>query len=209
MKITLIEPQKKKGRYNIYIDNEFSFGVYEDTLVKFGLRKNDNIDEKKIMEIKNYDEFNYGKKIAYNYLKYRQRSEKELRDRLRKQKISNSNIEKILTFFRNHNFINDENFAKSMIGSIMSKKPAGKKLITQKLLQKGINKNVIFDLVELGIKDEVEEENAIILLNKYVKKLKEDPTEKKYQRAFRYLLSRGFSYDISEKAVKKILKTNY
>ncbi len=100
MKITLIEPQKKKGRYNVYIDDEFSFGIYQETLVKFGLRKNDELSEKKIKEIKDYDELNYGKKIAYRYLSYKQRSEQEVKNRLQKSKISARNIEKIIKFFK-------------------------------------------------------------------------------------------------------------
>jgi len=39
MVITKIEAQKKKGRYNIYLNDAFAFGVDEATVVKYALFK--------------------------------------------------------------------------------------------------------------------------------------------------------------------------
>ena len=36
-KITKIEPQKRKGRVNIYIDEKFSFGISEILLIDYDL----------------------------------------------------------------------------------------------------------------------------------------------------------------------------
>ncbi|MBK8980736.1 MAG: hypothetical protein IPM38_00060 [Ignavibacteria bacterium] len=62
MRISRIEKQKKeKQRCNIFIDGIFSAGLYEDTIVKFGLRSGDEISEKEFEKIREYDEFNYAK----------------------------------------------------------------------------------------------------------------------------------------------------
>jgi regulatory protein len=46
MKITRIEKQIKfKNRYNIFLDGEFAFGLYDDTILKFGLRTNDELSD--------------------------------------------------------------------------------------------------------------------------------------------------------------------
>ena len=38
--ITKIEIQKRnKDRYSIYIDGEYSFGVYENVIIKYALQK--------------------------------------------------------------------------------------------------------------------------------------------------------------------------
>ena len=72
MKITGIEQQKKdKTRYNFFIDGGYMFALYDDTILKYGLRKGDALDEKQIKEMREYDEYNYGKRVAYNYLSYR------------------------------------------------------------------------------------------------------------------------------------------
>ena len=52
MQITKIEVQKKKqNRFNIYLNNEFAFGVDEDTLLKFGLTKGTELTQDTIREI--------------------------------------------------------------------------------------------------------------------------------------------------------------
>ena len=52
MKITRIETQKKRpGRKSIFADGEFLIGIASDTLVRFGLRTGDEIDERTLREI--------------------------------------------------------------------------------------------------------------------------------------------------------------
>ena len=47
MVITKIEAQKKKGRYNIYLNDAFAFGVDEATVVKYTLFKGTELKLKK------------------------------------------------------------------------------------------------------------------------------------------------------------------
>jgi len=202
MIITSIEKQKKKGRYNLFLDGEFAFGLYEDTLVKFALRKSDSLTEEKITEIKDYDEFNYGKKVAYDFLYYRQRSEKELRTKLKQKNISSKNAGKVIEFFINHKFLNDEEFARSFVANELIKKPSGKRLLYRKLLQKGISKDVIERILESSYPEE--SQGAEKLLKKYSVRLKDKPLSVKKQKAYNYLISRGFNFDISKETVDKL-----
>jgi len=199
MIVTSIEKQKKKGRYNLFLDGEFAFGIYEDTLVKYSLRKNDALSGEKINEIKDYDEFNYGKKVAYDYLGYSQRSEKELRLKLKQKKISSANLEKVIQFFMSHKFLNDEGYAVSFIRNEIMKKPSGKRLIYKKMIQKGIDKEIIEKVLAEEYPDE--SECALNLLEKYSRKFKKEIPLKQKQKAYNHLLSRGFDFDVSKKIV--------
>ena len=96
MKITAIEKQKKEGRYNIYLDGEFAFGLYKESIFDFGLRVNDELDENKITEIRECDETGFGKKVAYGFLNFKQRTEKEVRKKLKEKKISPKSTDKII-----------------------------------------------------------------------------------------------------------------
>jgi regulatory protein len=206
MKITSIEKQKKKGRYNLFLEGEFAFGIYEDTLVKFALRKNDDLTEEKITEIKDYDEYNYGKKVAYDFLYYRQRSEKELRTKLKQKNISRKNSDKVIEFFISHKFLNDEEFARSFTAQELMKKPSGKRLLYRKLLLKGINKEVIERILEMYYPEE--SSAAETLLNKYISKLKDKPLPVQKQKSYNYLISRGFDFDTAKETVNKVFKLN-
>lgn len=204
MTVTSIEKQKKKGRYNVFLDGEFVFGIYEDTLVKFQLRKNDELTEEKIIEIRDYDEFNYGKKVGYDFLYYRQRSEKELRTKLAQKKISGKNSDKIIEFFISHKFLNDEEFARSFVANELLKKPSGKRMIYRKLMQKGISKEVIEQIINSTYPDE--STSAEILLKKYSLKIKDKPLTVQKQKAYNYLISRGFDFDITKETVNNFYK---
>lgn len=202
MKITKIEKQKKdKKRYNIFINNKFYFGVYGEAILKFGLRKNDEIDDERINEIKEYDELNYGKKIAYAYLSYKERSKKDLEKRLRGKKISEDVIENITKLLEEQKYLDDEIYAKNFLENKLNNKPMGKKLLQNKLMEKGIDKETIKETIQQNYTQEKEIKLAKELLEKYEKKLRVKNILQKKQKCYQYLHSRGFDYEIINKVV--------
>jgi regulatory protein len=206
-KITSIEPQKRKGRYNVFLDGEFAFGADKETIYNFGLRKNDELSENKISEIKNYDEFNFGKKIAYRFLNYKPRTEKEIKKKLKENKISENSIEKVISTLKDLKYIDDNQFAKMYLEEKLSNNPKGKRLLAIKLAEKGINKEVIGNVINSQYSEEKEIKKAKELLKKYLKKVRAKSEADKKQKCYRYLLSRGFDYEIV-KSVCKIENAN-
>lgn len=202
MKITSIEKQKKEGRYNIYLDGEFAFGAYRETVFNFGLRVNDELDEGRVREIREYDEIGYGKKTAYRFLNYKPRSESEIRKKLKEKKLSPSSIEKVIASLKDLNFLNDEQYAGMYLEEKLRNKPQGKRMISMKLAEKGISKNIIEKTIGEKYSEETETKKALILLNKYKKKVKAKTQAEKKQKCFRYLLSKGFEYDIISSVMK-------
>ena len=196
MIITSIEEQKKKGRFNIFLDGEFAFGLYKETIYDFGLRVKDDLTEDKINEIKCYDEINFGKKVAIRFLNYKQRTEKEVHGKLKSHKLSEESINKIMIFLKEFKFVNDENYAKLFVESKKILKPEGRRTVRMKLAQKGINK----DLSERSVSENYSEEEEFIkakeLFDKYRKKVRGKNEADKKQKCYRFLLSKGFSYDL-------------
>ncbi|HCY4644726.1 TPA: recombination regulator RecX, partial [Staphylococcus aureus] len=55
-KITKIEVQKKnKERFNLFLDEQFEMGIDIDTLVKFNLKKGQQLEAADMAEIQKYD----------------------------------------------------------------------------------------------------------------------------------------------------------
>jgi len=200
--ITSIEEQKKKGRYNIFIDGEFAFGLYKETIYHFGLRAKDELDEKKTVELISYDEINFGKKVAYRFLNFKPRSEKEVRNKLKSHKLSDESIDTIIYSLKEFKFINDEQFAKMFIESKISLKPEGRRSLKTRLAQKGIGKETSDKTVEENYSEEVEFQKAHELFIKYRKKVKAKTHIEKKQKCYRHLLSKGFSYDLINRVLK-------
>lgn len=136
---------------------------------------------------------------AFNYLSYRSRSEKEIRNYLKEQGINNTVLETTMTFLRRYNYINDHEFAKSFIESKERTNPYGEKGLRYLLFQKGIS-NEIIEAVLSERNDSAEIENCYKLLLKRGNS-KEIPFEKKAKH-IGYLQRRGFSYNTINEAFK-------
>ena len=133
---------------------------------------------------------------ALRFLSYRPRSEKEIRDKLLGKKASEEIINKVISRLKENNFLNDEEFVKWWIEQRANFKPRSLKLIKMELRQKGIDKDLIDQIIDdlsLTIDDL---ETAKKLINKRLSRYKKLSREEKFQKIARYLSSKGFSYDI-------------
>lgn len=72
--ITKISTQKRKGRYNIFIDNEYAFSVNERTLVERRLLKGTELSLEDIEEIKKAEADSQALQLAMTFLSYQPRS---------------------------------------------------------------------------------------------------------------------------------------
>ena len=62
--ITKISTQKRKGRYNIFIDNEYAFSVSERTLAEKRLLKGTELSTEDIKEIKKAESDSHAIQLA-------------------------------------------------------------------------------------------------------------------------------------------------
>ena len=203
MKITKIEAQKKdKHRYNIFLDGSFAFGLYEDSVLKYGLRTEDELDEKKIKEMREFDEFGYGKKAAYSFLAYKPRSKKELMKKLKQKKVSDNIIDDIIELLEKQKYLDDKTYAKSYLEDKLNSKPIGRRLAKLKLFEKGIDKELIEKTIDENYSEDKEFELAAKLMEKFEKKVKhKDPADKR-NKCYRYLISKGFDYETAGRVLK-------
>jgi len=204
MTITKIEKQKKnKDRWNVFIDGAFACGVNSDTLLKFQLRSGDEIDENKLNDIQNFDEYLYSKKIAFDFLSYRIRSEKELKDKLKSKDISHTSIERTIEHLKELKLINDEEFARQLISEKLASKPAGKAVLRQKLIQKGISFKLSNEILKEYFSEDNEKEFVISNFDKYFRRVEGLDRQQKRKKMFDYLARKGFDFDIIKQVINE------
>ena len=203
MKITKIEAQKKnKHRYNIFIDGAFAFGLYEDSVLKYGLRTEDELDEKKIKEMRDFDEFGYGKKAAYSFLAYKPRSKKELVKKLKQKKVSDKIIDDIIELLEKQKYLDDKIYAKSYLEDKLNSKPIGRRLAKLKLTEKGIDKELIEITIDENYTEDKKFAMAKKLMEKFEKKVRYKDQADKKNKCYRYLISKGFDYETAGRVLK-------
>ncbi|MBI5475735.1 MAG: RecX family transcriptional regulator [Ignavibacteriales bacterium] len=207
MTISKLEQQKRHpDRVNVYLDGEFALGLHKDVVRKFSLRKGDSVSDKLMEQLANEEEFSAAKNKALRFLSRRMRSEHEIRFKLKDYEFSPKVIDSVVQYLTELNFINDTNFAKALVRDLQKTKSAGKRLLRQKLLQKGISKIIIDSVLSEG---NVEEEELLALnaAKKYLKKYQSSrkKTEKDIQvrRLTQTLQRKGFSWYIISKAINQ------
>ncbi len=209
MLITKIERQKKdRKRYNLYLDDEFYCGLYDDTILKFGIASGDELSAAKIEEIKGFDEYMYGKKIAFNFLSYRIRTVSEIRKKLHSKKISVASIEKIVNHLSELGLINDAEFARQLVNEKIKRNPVGKKVLRQKLFEKGIPAGIAEEVIVSVLEETDESSLAALCFEKYYTKLKSktDDINEKKRKVFDYLMRKGFDYHVINDIIRERIK---
>lgn len=156
------------------------------------------IDKNKALEL-----FQKAKESAFFLLKFRQRSEKEIYDRLKRKKFEEVIIQQTLRFLKDKEFIDDRRFARAWIESRINK-PIGLRRLREELKLKGIAKEIISEQLD-RIKENYSEEDIVIQVarNKFEKIKGLDPQKAK-RRVYAYLLRRGFSPDVVIEAISQL-----
>jgi regulatory protein len=131
---------------------------------------------------------------AFLLLKYRQRSEKEISDRLKKKNFPEELIKETLAFLREKKFIDDFAFARSWIRERLARS-IGPRRLKQELKLKGIPPEIIEDNLREAQQFYNESETARELAASRFSRMKSLEPGVAKRRLYAYLLRRGFSPD--------------
>ncbi len=138
---------------------------------------------------------------AFTLLKFRPRSEYEIRTRLKKKNFDAKVIQEVVTFLQEKKFIDDAQFASAWITSRL-KKPLGLRRIAQELREKGIAPAIIARATDIARQHYSEAEVLTQLALQKFKRFNTSNPESAKRRLFGYLLRRGFS----QEAVREVME---
>lgn len=204
-KITKIEVQKKnKERVNLFLDEEYAFSLSIELVYKEGLKKNDEIDSKKLEILADKESSIRCKSSALRIIEKSYKTEKEVIEKLKGKGYGDNAINKSIEFLKEYNFINDLNYTKLFIKDKLNS--MGSQKIKYTLLQKGISKELIEEQLSNSDKEN-EKDVAFNLAKKKVDLLrkKENDNYKISGKLYRYLISKGYEYDITNEVVKEVM----
>ncbi|MBI3397288.1 RecX family transcriptional regulator [Candidatus Woesebacteria bacterium] len=194
--ITSIKPQKNQKRVNVYLDDKFGFGLDLENFVKFDLQVGKLLSENEVSEIIRKSDFG---KIYENLLRFvtrRLRSEKEINNWFRKKEVGSNLRDNLLIQLKKLELVDDEKFAKWWINQRTEFKPSGKLKIKKELFQKGISSKLIDRLLGEMLSTDEQVASAKKILEKRLPRWKILSFDERYKKAFGFLASRGFDYEI-------------
>ncbi len=148
-------------------------------------------------------EFARAKTAAFRYLKIRERSVYELREKLERKKIEQKIVSQVIDYLLDKKFLDDRSFTKNWI-RYRQARPFGPQRISLELKQKGIDKDIIAEEISLAF--ELLDQSDVVLemaQRRAVRYQKDEPFKRK-KKVFDFLARRGFSLELIKKAIAKI-----
>ena len=196
MKITKLEVQKNdKNRVNLYVDDEFYSGIPAELVYLEHLKTGLEIDEKDLKKIIFENEKSKAMSRVTKYIGSSLKTQKQIRDYLRKKEYSDDTIEFVMSKLVEYNYIDDQKYAQAYV--LTYGKKYGKLKLKSQLKVKGVSEEIIECVLEDNKVDSIESVASKYLKNKVM-------SDEVSQKLFRFLYSRGYEFDEINSYINKL-----
>ena len=203
VKITAITPQKRnKLFYNIHIDHEYFCSLDDETIYYMKLEEGLEVDTELLMKASQESCYKKALNYALNMLAKSYKTKFELTKKLKEKEYKDDTIKMVLERLTELGYLNDEQYVETFIRSKQdTSQGLNKKTLYNKLIQKGVDKELVLQNLENSEIDEYK--NAMQVAEKKLRSLKGSGREKK-AKLYTFLLYKGFDYDICSKVLNNI-----
>lgn len=196
-KITDIQPQKRnKSRVNVYVDGEYVLALELLTVMKLGLKIGTEVTETQLAEAALDTEQSIALERAMNYIARGRKTSFQLRKYLTDKEYAPAVVNYVMDKMKYYGYIDDKAYAQAYVEQNSQSK--GARRVKQELIQRGI---------KLSEAEEVSEQerdfsldNATRLAERYMRG--KDCDIKTIVKLQRYLVSRGYDFDIVNSVVR-------
>lgn len=199
--ITEIKVQKRKrDRVNVYLDGEYSFSLAMG--VAASLKRGDILSDEEIQELQARDSVQKAYGRALDYLAYRPRSSVELRRYLRQKQVSADVSELALERLSAAGLLDDGAFARYWVENRETFKPRGHRALRHELRQKGIDDELIAEVLSEVDEEESAYRAALGQAQRYGHL--DDGVFR--QKMYDFLRRRGFGYEVIRDTISRLLQ---
>lgn len=199
--ITALEPQvKNPDRINVSLDGEFAFGL--SRFVGAWLSVGQKLTADRIAALLNTDEKERALQSAFRFIGYKQRTEKEVVQKLEKLNFSRETITDVLDELLEKEYVNDKDFAVQWVELRSQSKPRSKQYIKMELNKKGISDSIINHALEHAPDDL---DSAVTLGKKYISRFLKISDVEFRKKITGILARRAFSYSVIHEALSFLI----
>lgn len=196
----------KKGRYEIYLNDEFAFLLYKSEIDSLNIKKGHEISESTYDEIMKHVLPKRAKKRAMNLLIKNDLPEKKLREKLSEGKYPEICVNEAIEYVKSYHYIDDNRYAHNYIACKANS--LSKNVIKNKLIEKGIDKAIIENELMIYYEDDPLNENIEenLIRQQLIKKCKNnfDMSYEEKRKIVAYMYRKGFSIDKVERVLLDI-----
>jgi regulatory protein len=200
MRITAIEHQPRKRRYEVRIDHVLPVTLSVEVFATAKLRTGQEITAERIAALEDLQARHAAMASAMRLLAYRPRSEKEMRTALQRRGVKPQLLAETMARLREVRLLDDGEFARSYVDQRDRTSPRSHRLLRAELRSKGVTPQAADEpLAEID-----EADAAYRAAAKRARVLSALPYSDFQRRLGDFLLRRGFGYDTSRETVKRL-----
>ena len=196
----ILEQKRRKDRVSIFIDDRYALSMSRLSLISAGLGVGQAVSEKQLSELDAEDTLEEAMNTALRFLEHRPRSEREVRTRLLKRRLSDEVIDATVSRLLGRGLVHDGEFARFWVENRTAFRPRSRRMLEQELRQKGVDSEVSTELLE-ELDDGEEAYRAGLKKSRSLVKSDQQAFHKKM---LTFLRGRGFSYATASETTNRI-----
>lgn len=182
-------PGKKAKKSRVCLQGGTDLTLYNKEVFRLGLKEGEELSEEVYEDILKNILIPRAKKRAMHLLEKQDRTEANLRQKLKESGYPQVAIETAISYVASYHYIDDERYARNYVRYHQEGK--SRKKIYEALRLKGVSK----DLISLALEEEFEADEAGMIIELLEKKHYDVETAdiKEKSKMFRFLIGRGFA----------------
>ncbi|ANM29910.1 hypothetical protein ABI59_10485 [Acidobacteria bacterium Mor1] len=195
--------QRDSNRVSVKIDGKFVTAISARSLRELRLEVGMEVDAALLKALDEAATYDKALQKAMDRLSRRAHSRRELDLKLRRLEYETAVRERVLDRLTELGLIDDRAFAEAVVRDTAARKPAGPRLLKQKLMQKGVDGQTVDDvLADLAPAADEQAEQALELVRKKLPSMARLDAVTRKRRLYGMLGRRGFDYEAIESALR-------
>lgn len=199
MELTAAEPRRKRLT-QLYLDGEAAVKIDTETFLLSGLKPGMEISDEELHQLIQASEERRAREKALYLLEFRSHSKKELTEKILRTEGSKEAAEAAANRMEELGLLNDETYARDLAKDLFVRRKFGPMRVRQELRQKGIDSELIEELLAEYSEEDRALTNICAVLERKYAGWRED--EKVRRRAVAAMQRLGYSYDLVRRAME-------
>ena len=199
------EIKKKSSTVVVILNDGEKLKLSHSSYTEFRLYEGKALEEEELSSLLAYEKEGEFYDYALRLLGKENYTVSSIRDKLLGKGADEKQVASILARLEKEDLLNDERYAKIYVEDIASLRLLGKNKVLAELNRKGIKEDI---LSSLSFPEEKELEKALSAASLLNKRYAKTSNGTKKDKGINALIRRGFSYEISSKAIEETLTPN-
>jgi regulatory protein len=190
--------RERRGKARVFVDGEFWAEIDAGMAVERGLREGVTLGLEELEEARVAGERALAMARALNFLGYRARSEKEVRDRLRRYGYGEETVGGVVGRLEELGYLDDEDFAR--LAAREKARRYGPRRVSAELRKSGVDAELARSVVdeEFGWRSEIDEARSSA-----ARRYNRGGSDAEARRVYGFLVRRGYSAEVCAEVARE------